>query len=72
MARRPRGYTITGPHVDRNGYEAPQVAMSAAINFAQREPRDTTLYVRDEKGESVGYVYHDEYGVVHVHSRVEK
>lgn len=67
--RRAKGYTVTAPGIDRNGWAEPQVAMSAAINIAQRTPRDTTVYVRDDKGESVGHVYHDLHGVVHVVAR---
>jgi hypothetical protein len=71
MARKTKGYTISAPGIDRNGFTEPQVAMSAAINVAQRTPRDTTVYVRDADGDSVGYVYHDVHGVLYVHTRKE-
>lgn len=47
------GFTVSGPGVDRNGY---QVALSAAITFAGRAQSETTLYVRDAAGEAHGRV----------------
>jgi hypothetical protein len=69
VARREQGYSVTGPNVERDGYVAPVVALSAAITFATRLDAEGTVYVRDAKGEPYGHVERDEDGVLHVRAR---
>lgn len=58
VSRRPT-FTVSGPGVDRNGFESGPVALSAAITFAERGPFESTFYARDGAGEIFGRVERD-------------
>lgn len=49
-------FTVSGPGIDRNGYQSGSVALSAAITLATGE---ATMYVRDGNGDAFGRVERD-------------
>jgi hypothetical protein len=63
VAAKTKGYTITG---GTKTYPSGAVALSAAITYAGRLKEEGTVYVRDVKGDSRGYVERDEDGVLFV------
>lgn len=65
MAAKRQGFTITE---GTKTYPEVGVALSAAITYAGRLAEEGTVYVRDPKGDSRGYVERDEDGVLFVHS----
>lgn len=66
MKKKNDGFTISGPGVDKGGYENGDVGLSAAITYAQRVPEGNTVYVRDADGGIYGRVEHLEGGACHV------
>lgn len=61
--RATRGFTVTGPGVEKK-VEARGAALSYAARRAELASEEVTFYVRDSKGESVGYAERIEGGIV--------
>lgn len=69
MAATPRKsttFTVSGPGVDRNGYDTGGIGLSAAITFASRATGEATYYVRDPDGNIFGHAERVEDGVVRI------
>lgn len=66
MGARKAAATVSGGGIDR-AYEAPSVALSAAITFAGRASDETTFYVRAADGEPYGRVERTEGGTITIY-----
>ena len=63
MATRKHLFPVSGPGVDL-GYTDFGPALSRTITEASRATGPVTFYVRDARGESLGYSERDEDGVI--------
>lgn len=68
----PKGYTVSGPGVDREGLPAPAVALSFAITCASRATEEATYYVRDSLGEACGRAERDEVGIIRIYGQAPR
>lgn len=70
MAAAKSCHMMTGPGVETRVPEGPHVALSIAITFAcsasRRKVFDVTYYVRDPKGNAIGYATVESDGTVTV------
>ena len=66
VKNRKHTYSVTGPDIDRNGYETGGIALSAAITFASRASGEATYYARNADGDVFGHAERDEDGTVYI------
>lgn len=69
MARKPQ-YIVSGPGEEKP-VDSVNLGLSGATTFACRATKAVTFYVRDARGNTVGYADRDEDGIVLI-KRIER
>lgn len=70
MAAKPL-FHVTGPGLEDKPVDSIGVGLSTATTFACRAKTEATYYVRDAKGDTVGYADRDEHGCVEIRKLVQ-
>lgn len=65
MATKPL-FQVTGPGLEGKPVDSIGVGLSTATTYASRAKAEATYYVRDVKGDTVGYAERDEHGNIEI------